>query len=704
MEVDSNLVHGGHKQKRKRLAPVIRLWLLRVLVPLGGCREWLSPSSYQTPSDAIVQVLRLSKSCFNEYDEVDKPAVRRGLRQLHVKAEQQASRVRLPRWLEVNCARIAVLIGIGDVEKWILAFAILLHQEPLLQEISDLLGEVDHPRMIRILAVLLDLPDADIRRALAPTAALAQSGLLKIKSLIADLPMHYSLELLNQGFADRMMSAANDPMILLRDTIMPTPAAELALADYVHVPSVQQIVLPLLRHALNSGQRGVNVLLHGQPGTGKTQLTRVLAKAVKARLFEVSGEDDEGDPIDGEKRLRAFRAALCVVSRSKTLLVFDEAEDVFSCGDYYFGSRGPAQKSKSWVNRTLENNPVPCLWITNSIHGVDPAFIRRFDVVQELPIPTCRQRTRMIENVCGTLATPALVRRLAGAESLAPAVVTRAASVARTVCADSMQEATSAVIATLVENTLTAQGHAALPKQVTSTPSGPYDPACVNVATDLQALVQGIAHTRTARMCLYGPPGTGKTAFAHYLAESLDRPLYIRRVSDLLGPYVGQSEQNIAAAFRQASEDAAVFLLDEVDSFLQDRRAADHSWEVTQVNEMLAGIEAFNGVLLAATNRMDSLDPAVLRRFDLKLPFDYLRAEQAWRLLQRCAAELGLPEPDAAHERSIAGLRTLTPGDFATVSRQARFQPFPDTAALCEALAAECAAKTDTPRRSIGFV
>jgi transitional endoplasmic reticulum ATPase len=106
---------------------------------------------------------------------------------------------------------------------------------------------------------------------------------------------------------------------------------------------------------------------------------------------------------------------------------------------------------------------------------------------------------------------------------------------------------------------------------------------------------------------------------------------------------LGQSEKNIAHAFAQAEQDRALLLIDEVDSFLQDRRGAQRSWEVSQVNEMLTRMEAFSGVFIAFTNLMAGLDQAALRRFDLKVKFDFLKAKQAQELLWRYCITLGLP-------------------------------------------------------------
>src|SRR5262249_49163191 len=144
------------------------------------------------------------------------------------------------------------------------------------------------------------------------------------------------------------------------------------------------------------------------------------------------------------------------------------------------------------------------------------------------------------------------------------------------------------------------------------------------------------------RICLYGPPGTGKTAYGRHVAESLDRPLLVKRASDILSPYVGEAERNIARMFHEARLEGAVLLLDEADSLLRDRRGAVRAWEVTQVNEMLTQMEAFEGIFIASTNLIDSLDEAAMRRFDARVRLDYLAPGQAARMFMDLAQTLEL--------------------------------------------------------------
>ena len=384
------------------------------------------------------------------------------------------------------------------------------------------------------------------------------------------------------------------------------------------------------------------------------------------------------------------------------MLVFDEVEDVFNDGGGIFGRPSTAKTCKAWINRMLEGNPVPTLWLSNSIHCLDAAFIRRFDMVIELPVPPKKQRAQIIRDACPGLLDSQTLARLAETEALAPAVITRAASVVRLIKDDLGREGAASAIELLIGSTLEAQGHAVVRANSVNRLPEVYDPAFTHADSDLSLLAAGLARTRMGRLCLYGPPGTGKTAYAHWLADSMGVPLVVKRASDILSKWVGDDEKNVARAFRQAEQEGAVLLIDEVDSFLQDRRGAVNSWEVTLVNEMLTQMESFPGIFIASTNLLEGLDQASLRRFDLKVKFDYLRPEQAWALLQRHCGALGLPAPEPVLKPVLAALANLAAGDFAAVVRQHRFRVLMSGNDFVVALQAECAVKEDS-KSAIGF-
>jgi len=228
---------------------------------------------------------------------------------------------------------------------------------------------------------------------------------------------------------------------------------------------------------------------------------------------------------------------------------------------------------------------------------------------------------------------------------------------------------------------------------------------CLNPDQDLVAVAEGLRRDPRGRIYLYGPPGTGKTAFGGYLARTLDRPLLVKRASDLLSMWLGATERLIAQMFGEAERENAVLLLDEADSFLRERAGAQRSWEVTQVNELLTQMEGFDGLFIAATNLVDTLDAASLRRFDLKVRFDYLRPEQTKSLFVQVLSEQGVQTAfDKALRQRLGELDRLTPGDFATVIRRYRITGEPWTPeGLLEGLRAEHRAKPESRQRPMGF-
>ena len=199
-----------------------------------------------------------------------------------------------------------------------------------------------------------------------------------------------------------------------------------------------------------------------------------------------------------------------------------------------------------------------------------------------------------------------------------------------------------------------------------------YDLDMLNVETrfELPRIVQALKARGHGTLCFYGAPGTGKTALAEHIARSLDKPLLVKQASDLMSKFVGETEQNMAGMFREAENEKAVLLLDEADSFLQDRRGAQRTYEVTEVNEMLQGMERFNGIFVCTTNLMDRIDQAALRRFTFKIRFKPLTAAQREKMFvtEALAGDAALLTGDV--RARLAKLEQLCPGDFAAVKRQ----------------------------------
>lgn len=676
-----------------------RLWILRFLVNLGGYRELVSASGYR--DDALAKALGLPDPESVDFDEFSaKDAL--SILERDLERTENALKSQSPSLLRRNIDRLSVLVDLSSAEKELLAFGVQLANDLALKEVTGWLGSLPAPKLVNALSVVLEISAAEIRQALSRHGVLYRSGLLQF-DWSDDASLNLAMEVLSYRFAQSIASEDAEPMSFLSHMARESEPPKLCLEDYPHLAEHLRVLVPYLRESCAQGRVGVNILIHGAPGTGKTQLAKILSKAACRTLFEVASEDSDGDPINGESRLRAYSLAQNLLPVGQSLIVFDEAEDVFGGAHGDSWRRGVAQLRKAWMNRILEGNRVPSLWLANSIDAMDPAFIRRFDMVLEVPVPPRTDRERLLKDRYPDLVDPSLAAQLAASDDLAPALISRAAETVRFIKQSVNSEIASDAFRLLIDGALQAQGHSPIPRGDGSRLPEIYDPSVINANADLTSVVNGLRHAKSGRLCLFGPPGTGKTAFGRWVADQLGLPCQVQKASDFLSKWVGESERNIARAFSSAKRDGAVLLIDEVDSFLRDRHRSESAWETTLVNEMLTQMEAFDGILIATTNLIDSLDAAALRRFDLKVKFDFMKPEQSVQLFERHCIAFGLSCPDPDALRRIRQLARLTPGDFASVSRQHRFSPIRSVDRLVDALEAECALK-GTVRRPIGFL
>ncbi len=680
----------------KELVDKISLWILRIILNLGGAREFIDNNN-RLYRDSLAYFLEVGKYVEMDSDDYKRSDVLAILKKNHKKLEKRV-RFTSSKILTKNIQQISKLMNLNSVEEQILEFIVLVNQYEVLDDATDLLGNnLNTTQAKKAIGMILNIDIKEINEAFKSTSKLAKSSIVTI-SKSSTYSLNNKIEIISDEFADNMLNLDEDISVMLKESVKPCDTSTLELNDYEHISKDIDIVLPYLDNAMKTKQNGVNILLYGLPGTGKTELVKTISETLQTKLFEISYTDDEDEAIDGYRRLKAYKTAQALLAKQNILLMYDEAEDIFDSSDSPFAPK--RQDNKAWLNRMLETNTIPTIWITNNIYRIDNAIVRRFDFSIELPIPNKAKRAKIIKNYSNNLLDEQSIKVLAENENIAPALITRTTKVVSSIDTEDKSKAFTQVL----NNTLKAQGYDEIKEKIVTLLPKVYDPKFINTTTDLEALTQGIKKHQNARLCLYGAAGTGKSAFGRYIAETLNKPLLLKKGSDLISMWVGGTEKNIAAAFDEAKEEKAVLVFDEVDSFLSDRTNAQRSWEVTQVNEMLVQMENFDGIFIATTNLMDNLDRASLRRFDLKLEFDFLKAEQSWNMFLSYCKDLKLAKPSISFKRAVESLRYLTPGDFAAVTRQNRFRPITDVKDFIQRLEDEIAVKSVPSGNTMGFL
>jgi transitional endoplasmic reticulum ATPase len=397
------------------------------------------------------------------------------------------------------------------------------------------------------------------------------------------------------------------------------------------------------------------VLLHGPPGTGKTLIARAVANESGANFFSIAGPEIMSKYYgESEQRLREiFEEA----NRSTPSIIFiDELDSIAPKRSEVTGEveRRVVAQLLSMMDGLKERGQVVVIGATNRLDAIDPALRRpgRFDREIEIGVPDRNDRVEILQihvrsmpvdeevnlggladrthgfvgadinALCKEAGMKSLRRYLPdlATEDEIPREIIDKMSVTRNDFEEALKEIEpSAMREVLIE----------IPKVTWSDLGG--------LSMQKQELIESIEwplkeperfHKMGIRppkgVLLYGPPGTGKTMIAQAVANEINANFISVRGPQLLSKWVGDSEKAIREVFRKARQvSPAIIFFDELDS-IAPIRGMDEGSRVTErvVNQLLAeldGLETLKDVMvLAATNRPDMIDPALLRsgRFD----------------------------------------------------------------------------------------
>ena len=404
------------------------------------------------------------------------------------------------------------------------------------------------------------------------------------------------------------------------------------------------------------------VLLHGPPGTGKTLTARAVANETDAYFTHISGPEIIGK-FYGESEARLRRVFEEAEAHAPAIIFIDEIDAIAPKREDMGGEKQVERRVVAQLLALLDGlksrGQVIVIGATNLPNTLDPALRRpgRFDREISIPIPDKNARYEILQiHTRGMPLTEDVdLKRLAeithgfvGADL--DAFAREAAMVAlRRILPDIDFNLADIPYDLLMSLSITMDDFLSAMKEV--------DPSAIRevfvevpnvswqdvggldiVKQELQeAVVWPLKFTEIFRaaktrppkgILLYGPPGTGKTLIAKALATESEVNFIAVKGPELINQYIGESERSVREIFKKARQAAPTILfLDEIDSLVPKRSQEASGARVTErvISQLLTemdGIEELQGVLvLAATNRLDLIEPALLRsgRFDLVL-------------------------------------------------------------------------------------
>ncbi len=446
------------------------------------------------------------------------------------------------------------------------------------------------------------------------------------------------------------------------------------------IPEESINTIQLMINRRKPGQ-GINILLYGVPGTGKTEFVRSLGRHLNRKIFEIKRMDEsEKKEKNRHFRIQAYWACQKIVHDADSLIVMDEADNLLNSDFSFFSTEDSVDKGL--MNQILDESSLVTVWITNRFEGIDESVRRRFDFSIRFEKLTTRHRRLIWKN----RLTYYKLQKYLNEESIQNLVEDYELSaggidlVLRNFAKLRHDSGNHDFLENLIQSHLNLMNLDKGQVKKWSDIKENYTLEGLNIKGDIKSTLNYMARFTEKRKSdvrknincfLYGPPGSGKTEFARYLSRRFNLKLLEKKGSDLLSPYVGMTEQNIAAAFREANREQEMLFIDEVDSFLFSRQQAVRSWEVSMINELLVQLENHNTIVICATNFKDIMDSAAIRRFQFKLQFDYLKSDGITIFYEKFFKKLICSPMRKIEKKELLNLNYLTPADLALVYQQA---------------------------------
>ncbi len=377
------------------------------------------------------------------------------------------------------------------------------------------------------------------------------------------------------------------------------------------------------------------VLLYGPPGTGKTLIAKAVANEVDAH-FEVIDGPEIVSKYKGESEERLRETFERAIENQPAVVFIDEIDSIAGTRDDDADMENRVVAQLLTLMDGLEDRgQVIVVGATNRVDSIDPALRRggRFDREIEIGAPNESGRREILD--VHTRGMPlgegvdldALASRTHG--FVGADIHALATEAAMGALRDREDRAELTVTKADFETALAAVDPSTMRQYVAESPTVTFEDvggleAAKRVLTEAVEwpLAYGALFEETntdppSGILLYGPPGTGKTLLARALAGESDVNFVSVAGPELLDKYVGESEKAVREVFDRARQAApSIVFFDEIDALAGVRGDASESTErvVSQLLAELDGLAANpNVVVVAATNRIEALDPALLR-------------------------------------------------------------------------------------------
>jgi SpoVK/Ycf46/Vps4 family AAA+-type ATPase len=416
-----------------------------------------------------------------------------------------------------------------------------------------------------------------VKKALGHTGSLFRSGIITE----INLNSHSSFYDLSDSIVEYLAGICDRKLVLqfLRSD-------EEETYDLASFTSIHPARIALIRDILASSNPS-NILLYGKAGTGKTEFARALVAAVGKQIsFLEYGRCNYSfsQAVDPSRRMVALCGAVNAVSPLNGVIIVDEADNLLNTMNLFLSAKDSVEKGQ--LNGFIDNPKAHIIWIANDVRWVEESTMRRFSYSLYFREYSSREREIIWHNVLKghplkKFVTAKMIKEMSDDFNVNAGGVAKAIRAAESILAS--RRPTRGVVRSLLREILERHEelihgsfrehkmkplHSLTEQYDVSALNTDMDPglvrkAVVSFASRIQK--NAFPENRNMNLLFWGQAGTGKTEFAKFLARESGLKLIVKRYSDLESKWVGETEKNIAGAFREAEAEQAILFVDEAD-------------------------------------------------------------------------------------------------------------------------------------------
>ena len=264
----------------------IKLWALRAIGKFG------MPDSFFQKFDGILQ----------EGESVAEAKIRFK----NLLAELEKSKITSIETLDRNLDALCAVLNLDEVDRKIIEFAVIVNEFAALQDICRYLGDMHIIAFYEVLGHIIGVPAMDIKEALRPESKLRQSNILEMNER-QDIRLDCVFKFFYIYFSTDMLNRQGDILEVFRSTFFKAGKSSLKFDDFRHIKVDEAAIKS---HILKT-DKGVNILLYGLPGTGKTEFVKMIAAELNKNLYEIASKSRyKDDNYSGEKRFLSLKTLI----------------------------------------------------------------------------------------------------------------------------------------------------------------------------------------------------------------------------------------------------------------------------------------------------------------------------------------------------------------------------------------------------------